>query len=132
MRHLPIVESQRASPASSSWSRLQGSFFATGLLATLISAGVIANFGWKRSQLVTEAPTVSDKNFVFDIMKITPTQSWIAWTEEFRGQVLGARNKPFHEVNREIARRYLELIIAAGVFLALGLAAMIASFLIST
>lgn len=127
MRRLPSLQTE-AAPPERSWSRLQGTLFASGLVVTLLSAATIASFSWQRSQLHTDPMKAEDFEFIRDIMQLTPTQTWDAWTQAFRDEELGARNKPFHEINREYARRFLAVIVAGCVFLALGLAALIASF----
>ena len=130
MRHLPSVESGEDSRPQPAWSRLQGSLFVVGLVISLSAIATIANYGWKRSKLRTDPLKVEDFEFARDVMALTPTQSWDAWTEAFRGEELGARNKPVHQISREYSRRYLRLIIVGGTFLVLGLASMMAAFLI--
>ena len=133
MRHLSPMETEADLSARSrpprSWSRLQGSLFAGGLVVTLLSLVTLVYFCWMRSQLMTEPMKVEDVEFIRDIMQLTPTQSWDAWTQAFRDEELGARNKPFHEINREYSRRFLGMIIVSSIFLLLGLAALIASLL---
>lgn len=129
MRQLPPAASVREAPRHS-WSRLQGSLFVGGLVVTLLAAATVANFTWKRSQLTTDPLKVEDFEFVRNIMYFTPTETWEAWTKVFRDQELGARNKPIHEVSREISRRYLGVIIAGSVSLVLGLAALVGSFVL--
>lgn len=127
MRQLPSLQTELP-PTGRVWTRQQGMLFAGGLVVTLLSLGTIAHFGWQRSRLRTEPMKAEEFEFVRDIMQFTPTQTWEAWTEVFRDQELGARNKPFHEINREYSRRYLGVIIAGCVFLIVGVSALIASF----
>ena len=129
MRHLPSLESAaRATSTTSVWSRQQGVLFATGVIVTLLSVATIIYFSWQRSRLRTDPMKAEELEFVSDIMQFTPTQTWEVWSEVFRGQELGARNKPFHEVNREYSRRFLAVIIAGCIFLALGLSSLIGAF----
>jgi hypothetical protein len=127
LRDLPPLDTPSA-PAERGWTRQQGILFASGLVVTLLSLATIAHFGRLRSRLRTDPMKAEEFEFIRDIMQFTPTQTWEVWTEVFRDTELGARERPFHEINREYARWFLGVIMAGCVFLALGVSSLIASF----
>ncbi len=99
----PIMDSADARAKSGGWSPQRGLLFVSGFLL-LVAAGLIQwQIGSRRAALDVLRPELQEINF--DIQKLTPIQSWEAWTH-FRDQKLEYRETPEFVANRA---KFLEL-----------------------
>ncbi len=99
--------------------------FSSGLLVMVLAGVVTAICVYWWLQIDVTPLEVKDLKFLFDMDSLTPTQSWEAWTKEFRDFEL-VRVTPPHEFNRALAYRYSIGSIIGGAITVIGLLTMIA------
>lgn len=114
----------------SSWSREEGLLFSIGLPLLLLGGTVFGYFGYQKSQLLTERPTLEEEKARIGatdaaIVKLTPLETWEMWKNYRHLQTYRFR-EPFYESNRKLASRD-NLFMILGVMLgAIGLVCFVA------
>ncbi len=109
IRNLPSAAGKGPPPAGRrppNWTIGRGIVFATGTAVAPISFAAIGRFTWSLSQLNTDRPSLADLNYRRDLVDLSPSETWDAWTELFRGQPLGARLIPTHVQHQAMVRTY--------------------------
>lgn len=129
LRRLQPLAESRPVKRPASWSVLQGSIFAVGLCALVLSAGS-AYYVWSYRQLYdTSKPDASEFRFSNDLMTITLADSWDLWKGYLQLNI-DQRPTPYHvRAQGEVDRlgRYLRF---WGILGTLGAMFLMASFVL--
>lgn len=130
LRSLPEIEPAEPAAAAPArpWSSKQGLTFTSALVLMLVCLAAVILLTLARGRLQTDPPDMSEVYRQVDLTKLTPTEVWEAWVNQFRDSSLAGRAAPYYLQQRAEDRK-LELwsfVFAAGavagLLLALGAA----------
>ena len=95
IRQLAVIQPETATKHRRSWSALEGSLFAGGLLALVIAVGAIGYTYFWKSQWDVSKPDISQIEFRHDIQDIPLTNSWDLW-QDYKKKRIDSRPTPYH------------------------------------
>ena len=131
IRQLPSTGEEETAPARN-WSMLQGVLFLAGGLMVLVGLSTLGVLIFQRSQLNLERPTYTEEDVAqtLDPWVSSPAKSLELWENLSTVRLPPRSDQMPWMVQQRLATRNFWQCVAAGVFLAAGLALGIASILI--
>ncbi len=133
LRQLETAPDAEPAPRRLAWSQTQGLLFMFGGLILVLVAVVVALALLQRSQLVTEQPQIIPERmdeYLAEIDRNSPAENYEIWKTEVLEQGLTRPQDPDFVYHRRLAQVIDRVLIGAGVAAAIGVALIIAAFVV--
>lgn len=115
------------------WSQMQGVLFLFGGLLLLAAGVVVVLAMLQRTQLVTEQPQIIPERmdeYLAEIDRNSPAENYEVWKTEVLEEGLHRSHEPDFVYHRRIAQVIDRVLIGAGVAAAIGVALIVAAFVV--